>query len=109
MKEFSILLFLSLIVSLFAKNPRINDQNFPPFKNDTYDSDQYSNSYNHYYNDYYNGYSMNASCSGSLLLAGALFSLWTALLILYFIVNRKKNTFTVLVNSQSNLSGYMNV
>ena len=104
MKELSIILFLSLIVSLFAINPHMNGHYYPPNKNNTYNYDQY-----HHYNDY-NRYSMNVSCSGSLLLGGALFSLWIALLFLYFIVNRKKNTFTVLVNSQpNNLSGYMNV
>ena len=108
MNEFFILLFLSLIVSLFAKNPHINGHH-PPNKNNTYDYDQYPNNYNNHYKDYYNGYSMNVSCSGNLILAGALFSLWMALLILYFIINRKKNTFTVLINSQPNLSGYMNV
>ena len=109
MKELSIILFLSLIVSLFAKDPHMNGHYYPPHKNNTFDYDQYPNSYNHHYNDY-NRYSMNVSCSGSLLLGSALFSLWITLLILYFIVNRKKNTFTVLINSQqNNLSGYMNV
>ena len=110
MKGLSILLFFSLIVLLFAKNPHMNNHYYPPNKNNTYEYEQYPNSYNHHHNYYYNGYSMNVSCSGSLILAGVLFSLWIALLILYFIVNRKKNTFTVLINSQPNsLSGYMNV
>ena len=109
MKELSIILFLSLIVSLFAIDPHMNGHYYPPYKNSTYDYEQYPNPYNHHYNDY-NRYSMNASCSGSLLLGSVLFSLWIALLILYFIVNRKKNTFTVLINSQpNNLAGYMNV
>ena len=109
MKELSIILFLSLVVSTFAKNPYMKGHYYPTYKNNTYEYDQYPNSYNHHYNDY-NRYSMNVSCSGSLLLGGALFSLWIVLLILYFIVNRKKNTFTVLINSQpNNLAGYMNV
>ena len=100
MKELSIILFLSLVVSTFAKNPYMKGHYYPTYKNNTYEYDQYPNSYNHHYNDY-NRYSMNVSCSGSLLLGGALFSLWIVLLILYFIVNRKKNTFTVLINCQT--------
>ena len=105
MKALSIFLFLSLIAAFFTKSPHMNDH--PPYKKNAYDYDQYTNSYNHHYNDYI-GFSGNVSCSGSLILGVALFSLWITLLILYFIVNRKKNTFTVLINSQ-NLSGYMNV
>ena len=109
MKELSFLLFLSLIISFFAKNPEINGHYYPPNGNNNYDYDHRSNSYNDPYNEH-NGFSENVYCLGNLLFGAFLFSIWIAVLILYFIVNRKKNTFTVLINSQpNNISGYMNV
>ena len=109
MKVFSIILILSIILSLFAKTPHMNGHFHPHYKNYSYDYDKYSNSYNDYYNDY-NTYERNIPCTGSLIIGSALFSLWLAILILYFMVNRKKKPFKVMINSQpNNLSGYMNV
>ena len=123
MKDFtklSLMLFYLIITSIFAKHPNHyshNDKfttrnnnitfqyNGKDFKHD------YNLGYNYKYKDYeFKGFINEYTTSFSVMTGAFLFSIWSALFVLYFLVNRRKNTFTVILPKQNNnLSCYMNI
>ena len=120
----NILLFFILFTFIVAKNPHRNGYHHPSHKNST----KYPNYENeHYFSprkngnnyDYASGYNYNHNrkrffeyevCPTTIILASTFLSLWIALFILYFLVNKKKKSFTVMINkNENNAYGYMNV
>ena len=104
----SFLLLLTFISSINPNNYHMNHRNNT---HSTFDhngnTDYYY--YNHHYNDYNNS-NNNGSCPFWVIFAGALLSLWSSLFVLYFIVNRRKKTFTAIINKDAqNIPGYINV
>ena len=62
------------------------------------------------YNSTYNNYNKrNKKCSLKVL-GMTLLSIWIIFVVLYFLVNRRKKTFTVMVRGRNNnVSNYMNI
>ena len=112
MKDFcrlDILLFLLLITSIISINP-YKKKFFSKNGNLTTDFNQLKYIDNYYNYDDYNRYHKFVCCPGLLFLGAFLLSLWIALLVLYFLVNRKKKEFTVEISrKENNLYGYLNV
>ena len=119
MKDFSklstILIFI-LISSTFAKSPKNHFKNYGQsknkYKNKTHQNNR--NAYTHYNydkKDFELGVYINEFISPFTFTFGSiLLSIWVALFLLYFALNRRKSTFTVMIQKQvNNLSGYMNV
>ena len=118
MKDFSklrIILICFLISSTIAKSPNSRSQNHGHHlknKNKAYKNN--SNSYTHFnydkrYSDF-NEYISELYTPFTFVFGSILLSIWFALFLLYFALNRRKSTFTVMIQKQvNNLSGYMNV
>ena len=118
MKDFSklrIILICFLISSTIAKSPNSHSQNHGHHlknKNKAYKNN--SNAYTHYnydkrYSDF-NEYINELYTPFTFVFGSILISIWFALFLLYFALNRRKSTFTVMIQKQvNNLSGYMNV
>ena len=107
--KLSLFIFCLLISSIFAKTPysRLFSR-----KNNTFGFNKNKYAYNYTYRYGTNFRNRKAGCCPLRFGLGALLlSLWSALLVLYFLLNRRKKTFTVIlpnqVNNVSNI--YMNV
>ena len=84
-------------------NENINKNKYPLYNNKTKNNNDY-NDYNHYNKKTKNNYQMR------FVIGSVLMFIWTALIILYFLVNRRKNTFTVISKYiANNKKGYINV
>ena len=117
MKDLSklrIISFLLLLTFISSIDPNRYDNYHLNHRNKTHSAYDHNGNtdyyyYNHYYNDY-NNWNNNGSCPAWVIVAGALLSLWSSLFVLYFIVNRRKKTFTAIINKDvQNLPGYINV
>ena len=68
--------------------------------------------YNRTYTKYNNGYNNKRyrKCNGKFGFGVILLSIWGSLVLLYFLINRRKKTFNVIVRGRdNNLPNYMNV
>ena len=117
LSRLSILLFILLFTFISSLDQNRYEHYHPNQKNRTHPTHDYNRNtdnyqydhFNHYYNDY-NRFQNNESCPLYIIIAGALLSLWSSLFVLYFIVNRRKKSFTVMINrDENNKPGYMNV
>ncbi len=64
--------------------------------------------YTNYNNGYYN--KRYRKCNGKFGFGVILLSIWGSLVLLYFLINRRKKTFNVIVRGRdNNLPNYMNV
>ena len=109
LSKFSILLVYLLISSIFARHP--HPQKNSKYNNTTYDYNRKNTNYNYHnhINDY-NKFKRNGCCPLKLVLGAILINIWFALLILYFLVNRRKKTFNVMLNNrENNLSNYVSI
>ena len=107
--KLNVFIFCLLISSIFAKNPH---SRLFSRKNKTFDSNKNKHAYNYTYS--YGTHFRNRKggcCPFKFGLGAVLLSLWSALLVLYFLLNRRKNTFTVILPNQVNNvpNNYMNV
>ena len=102
--KLSILIFCLLISSIFTKSPY---NRFFSRRNKTFGlhRNKYAYNYTYHYGNYRN---RKVGCGPKFVLGALLLSLWSALLVLYFLLNRRKKTFTVILKSQIN-NNYMNV
>ena len=81
-----------------------NKNKYPLYNNNKTNNNKKYNDYNHYKRKTNNNYQLRFAI-GSVLMF-----IWTALIILYFLVNRRKNTFTVISKYiGDNKNGYMNI
>ena len=119
LSKLNILLFALLISSIIAKrpynhtkqdhkNPNQRHRNITTYehKRNKY---EFNDTYQHHYNNHFKNRRYKNGCS--LVLGPPLLCLWFALLILYFLVNRRKKTFSVMIRSQENniSNNYINV
>ena len=80
----------------FIKNLRTNFRN------------RYNRTDTNYNNGYYN--KRYRKCNGKFGFGVILLSIWGSLVLLYFLINRRKKTFNVIVRGRdNNLPNYMNV
>ena len=127
LSKLNILLFALLISSIIAKrpynhpnqthkNPNQNHKNPNQRHNNVTTYEHKRNRYesndayqHHHHNKHFKNGRYNNGCS--LVLGPSLLSLWFALLILYFLINRRKKTFSVMIRSQENnfSNNYINV
>ena len=71
----------------------------------------FRNRYNRTYTDYNRYYNKRyRKCNGKFGLGVILLSIWGSLVLLYFLINRRKKTFNVIVRGRdNNLHNYINV
>ena len=106
LSKISIFLIYLLISSIFAKNPSTKyNMKF----NNTINNYNRIRKSNHY-NRYFNNFTRPQPGFFTIIFGSLLLFLWSALIVLYFLVNRRKKAFTIMLKSQENsLSNYMNV
>ena len=82
------------------------------------DSDEKNKKNDYDINDYYHNeksgikYNRKRNKRFTFFIGSVLTFIWTALLVLYCLVNRRKNTFNVIINNienNYNSNGYMNI